>query len=59
MEEKDCWDKFIVSGKVEDYLEYRSIAKCAAYNKTDITDMENSVEGNNYAYGDGFSFIPS
>lgn len=57
MEEKDCWNKFTISGKVEDYLEYRSIAECAAYNKTDKADMGDNVERNSYTYGDGFSFI--
>ena len=37
MEEKDCWEKFAVSGKVEDYLEYRSCVEYAAHNKADGT----------------------
>ncbi|MDE6615553.1 MAG: hypothetical protein K2K35_03225 [Lachnospiraceae bacterium] len=37
MEEKDCWDKFAVSGKVEDYLKYRSSVGNAAHNKADST----------------------
>lgn len=37
MKEKDCWDKFAVSGKVEDYLEYRSSVGHAAHNKADGT----------------------
>lgn len=37
MEEKDCWEKFAVSGKVEDYLEYRSCVEYAAHNKADST----------------------
>lgn len=37
MEEKGCWEKFAVSGKVEDYLEYRSCVEYAAHNKADGT----------------------
>lgn len=37
MEEKDCWDKFAISGKVEDYLKYRSSVGDAAHNKADNT----------------------
>ncbi|MFG6350029.1 MAG: hypothetical protein K1W15_15145 [Lachnospiraceae bacterium] len=37
MEEKDCWDKFAVSGKVEDYLKYRNSVGDAAHNKADST----------------------
>ncbi|MFG6393288.1 MAG: hypothetical protein K1W24_03730 [Lachnospiraceae bacterium] len=37
MEEKDCWNKFAVSGKVEDYLEYRSSVETAAHNNTGST----------------------
>ncbi len=37
MEDKDCWDKFAVSGKVEDYLKYRSSVGNAAHNKADST----------------------
>lgn len=38
MEEKDCWNKFAVSGKVEDYLEYRSSVETAAHNNTATTN---------------------
>ncbi|MCI9078107.1 MAG: hypothetical protein HFH68_04145 [Lachnospiraceae bacterium] len=37
MEEKDCWNKFAVSGKIEDYLKYRSSVGNAAHNKADST----------------------
>lgn len=40
MEEKNCWDKFAVSGKVEDYLKYRSSVGDAAHNKADSTQAE-------------------
>lgn len=35
MEEKDCWERFAVSGKVEDYLKYRSCVEYAAHNRAD------------------------
>lgn len=34
MEEKDCWNKFTVSGKVEDYLEYCNSVEYGAHNKS-------------------------
>jgi len=33
MEEKDCWNKFVISGKVEDYLEYCNSVEHATHNK--------------------------
>lgn len=61
MEEKDCWDKFIVSGKVEDYLKYRSTLEYAVYNKTDTANINvgDNVERNSYAYGNDISIVPS
>lgn len=43
MKEKDCWDKFAVSGKVEDYLEYRSSMGYAAHNKADGTQTPSEI----------------
>ena len=34
MEEKDCWNKFTVSGKIEDYLEYCNSVEYGAHNKS-------------------------
>lgn len=61
MEEKDYWDKFIVSGKVEDYLQYRSIVEYMTHNKTDTSDinMGDNVERNSYTYRDCTSVVSS
>lgn len=59
MKEKDCWEKFIISGKVEDYLEYRNSVEDRAHNKADTVDMGDSIERNSYAYRDDSSFISS
>ncbi|MFG6329774.1 MAG: hypothetical protein K1W06_09945 [Lachnospiraceae bacterium] len=50
MEEKNCWDKFAVSGKVEDYLKYRSIVENAAHSKADSTQAAPVVQQETEAY---------
>ncbi len=59
MEEKDCWDRFTVSGKIEDYLKYRSTVDYTAHNNADTADMGDNVERNSYTYRDGSGLIPS
>lgn len=61
MEEKNCWNKFIVSGKIEDYLKYRSTVEYVAHNKMDTADinMGDNIERNNYTYRDSTSIISS
>lgn len=45
MEEKDCWNKFVVSGRVDDYLEYRSSLGYAAQNRSTGTGAATSGTG--------------
>lgn len=51
MKEKDCWDKFAVSGKIEDYLEYRSSVVCVAHNKADSTQEMPALTAEAKVYG--------
>ena len=59
MEERNCWDKFAVSGKVEDYLEYRSTVGYVTHNKSDTADMGDNVERSSDTYWNGSCFITS
>lgn len=43
MEEKECWNKFAATGRVEDYLEYRSSLENVTYNKDMAKQVSSSA----------------
>ena len=49
--DEDLWTRFVSTGRVEDYLKYRTEIKNSSYD-TDLVDEERNDGRESYIYGD-------